>query len=104
MALQWGSQWQCYVRSGKGAASQGLDRAEQNGIAVLLDLPLPDSEGVATFDKLFAASPDVSILILPETVEPYLVCYRIYSCDEVSWARRIRRAERIAQEKKKESR
>jgi diguanylate cyclase (GGDEF)-like protein/PAS domain S-box-containing protein len=30
----------------------------------LLDLSLPDSEGVETFDKLFAASPDVPILIL----------------------------------------
>ena len=30
----------------------------------MLDLSLPDSEGVATFDELFAASPDVPILIL----------------------------------------
>jgi diguanylate cyclase (GGDEF)-like protein/PAS domain S-box-containing protein len=45
--------------------SQGLDRLSKKGIAaVLLDLSLPDSEGVATFDKLFAASPDVPILIL----------------------------------------
>ena len=45
--------------------SQGLVRLSKKGIAaVLLDLSLPDSEGVATFDKLFAASPDVPILIL----------------------------------------
>ncbi len=45
--------------------SQGLDRLSKKGIAaVLLDLSLPDSEGIATFDKLFAASPDVPILIL----------------------------------------
>lgn len=45
--------------------SQGLDRLSRKGIAaVLLDLSLPDSEGVATFDELFAASPDVPILIL----------------------------------------
>jgi diguanylate cyclase (GGDEF)-like protein/PAS domain S-box-containing protein len=45
--------------------SQGLERLSKKGIAaVLLDLSLPDSEGVATFDKLFAASPDVPILIL----------------------------------------
>src|SRR3984957_11689670 len=45
--------------------SQGLERLSKKGIAaVLLDLSLPDSEGVATFDKLFATSPDVPILIL----------------------------------------
>jgi diguanylate cyclase (GGDEF)-like protein/PAS domain S-box-containing protein len=45
--------------------SQGLERLSKKGIAaILLDLSLPDSEGVATFDKLFAASPDVPILIL----------------------------------------
>ncbi len=45
--------------------SQGLERLGKKGIAaVLLDLSLPDSEGVETFDKSFAASPDVPILIL----------------------------------------
>jgi len=45
--------------------SQGLERLSKKGIAaILLDLSLPDSEGVATFDKLFVASPDVPILIL----------------------------------------
>jgi diguanylate cyclase (GGDEF)-like protein/PAS domain S-box-containing protein len=45
--------------------SRGLERLSKKGIAaVLLDLSLPDSEGVATFDKLFATSPDVPILIL----------------------------------------
>jgi diguanylate cyclase (GGDEF)-like protein/PAS domain S-box-containing protein len=45
--------------------SQGLERLSKKGIAaILLDLSLPDSEGIATFDKLFAASPDVPILIL----------------------------------------
>jgi diguanylate cyclase (GGDEF)-like protein/PAS domain S-box-containing protein len=45
--------------------SQGLKVLSKMGIAaVLLDLSLPDSEGVETFDKLFAASPDVPILIL----------------------------------------
>ncbi|MGD0545261.1 MAG: EAL domain-containing protein [Candidatus Acidiferrales bacterium] len=45
--------------------SQGLKALSKMGIAaVLLDLSLPDSEGVETFDKLFAASPDVPILIL----------------------------------------
>jgi diguanylate cyclase (GGDEF)-like protein/PAS domain S-box-containing protein len=45
--------------------SHGIERLSKKGIsAVLLDLSLPDSEGVATFDKLFAASPDIPILIL----------------------------------------
>jgi diguanylate cyclase (GGDEF)-like protein/PAS domain S-box-containing protein len=45
--------------------SQGLERLSKKGVAaVLLDLLLPDSEGIATFDKLLAASPDVPILIL----------------------------------------
>jgi diguanylate cyclase (GGDEF)-like protein/PAS domain S-box-containing protein len=45
--------------------SQGLARLSERGIdAVLLELSLPDSHGIATFDKLFAAAPDVPILIL----------------------------------------
>jgi diguanylate cyclase (GGDEF)-like protein/PAS domain S-box-containing protein len=45
--------------------SQGLERLSKKGIAaILLNLSLPDSEGIATFDKLFATSPDVPILIL----------------------------------------
>src|SRR2546430_8163246 len=31
---------------------------------VLLDLCLPDSEGIATFEKLFAAAPHIPILVL----------------------------------------
>ncbi len=45
--------------------SQGLARLTKRGIdAVLLELSLPDSHGIETFDKLFAAAPDVPILIL----------------------------------------
>jgi diguanylate cyclase (GGDEF)-like protein/PAS domain S-box-containing protein len=43
----------------------GLERLAKNGIsAVLLDLSLPDSEGMEAFDTLFTADPDVPILIL----------------------------------------
>jgi diguanylate cyclase (GGDEF)-like protein/PAS domain S-box-containing protein len=45
--------------------SEGLKRLNKKGIAaVLLELSLPDSEGIETFVKLFAAAPDVPILIL----------------------------------------
>jgi diguanylate cyclase (GGDEF)-like protein/PAS domain S-box-containing protein len=45
--------------------SEGLARLSKRGVdAVLLELSLPDSHGIETFDKLFAAAPDVPILIL----------------------------------------
>jgi len=45
--------------------SEGIQRLGKKGIAaVLLELFLPDSQGLETFDKLFAAAPDVPILIL----------------------------------------
>jgi diguanylate cyclase (GGDEF)-like protein/PAS domain S-box-containing protein len=45
--------------------SEGLDCLSKKGIAaVVLALTLPDSHGIETFDKLFAAAPDVPILIL----------------------------------------
>jgi diguanylate cyclase (GGDEF)-like protein/PAS domain S-box-containing protein len=45
--------------------SDGVTRLKQGGIdAVLLELSLPDSHGIETFDKLFTATPDVPILIL----------------------------------------
>jgi diguanylate cyclase (GGDEF)-like protein/PAS domain S-box-containing protein len=45
--------------------SEGLTRLNKGGIdAVLLELSLPDSHRIETFDKLFTAAPDVPILIL----------------------------------------
>jgi PAS domain S-box-containing protein len=45
--------------------SEGLECLSKKGIAaVLLELSLPDSEGMQTFDKFFFAAPDVPILIL----------------------------------------
>jgi len=45
--------------------SDGLECLSKKGIAaVLLELSLPDSEGMEAFDKLFTAAPDVPILIL----------------------------------------
>jgi diguanylate cyclase (GGDEF)-like protein/PAS domain S-box-containing protein len=45
--------------------SDAVTRLNKGGIdAVLLELSLPDSHGIETFDKLFIAAPDVPILIL----------------------------------------
>src|ERR1700732_4972224 len=45
--------------------SEGLARLDKKGIdVVLLELSLPDSYGIETFDKLFTAAPEVPILIL----------------------------------------
>jgi len=45
--------------------SEGLACLSKGGIdAVLLELSLPDSHGIETFDKLFSAAPDVPILVL----------------------------------------
>jgi diguanylate cyclase (GGDEF)-like protein/PAS domain S-box-containing protein len=45
--------------------SEGLARLSKGGIdAVLLELSLPDSQGIETFDKLYSAAPAVPILIL----------------------------------------
>jgi len=52
-----------------GQLSEGLDRLSKKGIAaILLELTLPDSQGIETFDKLFAAYPNVPILILSGNV------------------------------------
>ena len=45
--------------------SRGIERLRNGGVgAVVLDLTLPDSHGIETFDKLFEAAPSVPILIL----------------------------------------
>src|SRR5580693_7713823 len=45
--------------------SEGLARLSKGGIdAVLLELSLPDSHGIETFDKLFNSVPEIPILVL----------------------------------------
>ena len=45
--------------------SEGLERLKTKGIAAaLIELDLPDSQGIATFHSLFTAAPDLPILIL----------------------------------------
>ena len=47
--------------------SRGIERLCDGGVgAAVLDLNLPDSKGVETFDKLFQAAPGVPILILSD--------------------------------------
>jgi hypothetical protein len=47
--------------------SKGLARLSKKGIdAVLLELSLPDSHGIETFDKLFIAAPVRSIILTGE--------------------------------------
>jgi diguanylate cyclase (GGDEF)-like protein/PAS domain S-box-containing protein len=47
--------------------SSGLDRLGAGGVGVVvLDLTLPDSHGLVTFDRLFHAAPQVPILILTD--------------------------------------
>jgi diguanylate cyclase (GGDEF)-like protein/PAS domain S-box-containing protein len=53
--------------------AEALERLSKRGIAaVLLALSLPDSQGIETFDTLFAAAPDVPILILGGNVDEAL--------------------------------
>ena len=50
-----------------------LARIDSGDIDVILvDLSLPDSKGIATFDQLFAAAPQIPILILSGTEEEEL--------------------------------
>src|SRR5450755_3853466 len=47
--------------------SRGIERLRDGGVgAAVLDLNLPGSQNVETFDKLFRAAPSVPILILSE--------------------------------------
>jgi len=53
--------------------SEGLERVGKRGIAaILLDLALPDSHGMETFDKLFSAAADIPILILADGINESL--------------------------------
>lgn len=50
-----------------GELSQALARLTRGGFdAILLSLDLPDSEGMVTFDRTYAFSPDVPIVVLTD--------------------------------------
>ncbi len=56
-----------------GQLSEGLGLVGKGGIGlVVLDLDLPDSHGLRTFDKLFAAAPDIPIVVYTRLSETSL--------------------------------
>ncbi len=53
--------------------SDGLKRLQTGGIdAIMVDLSLPDSQGIETFDKVFTAAPHTPIMTLCTTVDEML--------------------------------
>ena len=53
-----------------GELSGALARLSQGGIdVVLLDLELPDSEGIVTFERTYAFAPDVPVIVLAERAD-----------------------------------
>ena len=49
--------------------SGGVERISKGGVlAVILDLEMPDHHGIAGFEQLFSAAPDIPILLLSGTV------------------------------------
>lgn len=52
---------------GCGYLADALERLSEGGIdLVLLDLFLPDSDGVATFERMYAFAPDVPVVVLTD--------------------------------------
>lgn len=50
-----------------GYLADALERLSEGGIdVVLLDLSLPDSSGVVTFERLYAFTPDVPVIVLTD--------------------------------------
>ncbi|HEX9887691.1 MAG TPA: GGDEF domain-containing response regulator [Longimicrobiales bacterium] len=48
-----------------GELSDALQRLSEGGVdAVLLDLTLPDSQGMVTFERMYAFAPDIPIVVL----------------------------------------
>ncbi len=53
-----------------GELSQALARLSHGGFdAILLCLDLPDSQGMVTFDRLYAFTPDVPIIVLADELD-----------------------------------
>ena len=51
--------------------SEGLERLSREGVAaILLDLNLPDSHGLASFEQVWRVAPHVPILIITSTGGP----------------------------------
>lgn len=53
-----------------GELSEALARLTEGGVdAILLDLELPDSHGIVTFERTYAFAPDVPIVVLTEEAD-----------------------------------
>ena len=51
-----------------GELAEALERLSRGGIdVVLLDLKLPDSEGIVTFERMYAFAPDVPIVVVADS-------------------------------------
>ncbi|MEJ2541388.1 MAG: response regulator, partial [Gemmatimonadota bacterium] len=47
--------------------SAGLERVAHGGVdAILLDVALPDSDGLVSFERMYAFAPDVPIVVLTQ--------------------------------------
>jgi DNA-binding response OmpR family regulator len=58
----------------------GLARlAEQRFDAVLLDLGLPDSQGLATFSSLYARAPEIPVVVLSGTQDEDLAAEAVHA-------------------------
>ncbi|MBA3996032.1 MAG: two-component system response regulator [Candidatus Accumulibacter sp.] len=69
--------------------SDGLARLRTGGIdAILADPALPDSQGIATFDRLFAAAPQTPILTLSATDDDALAAEAVQRGAQGSLSRR----------------
>ena len=60
--------------------SAGLEKLSHGGIdVILLDLELPDSEGLVTFERMYAFAPDVPIVVLTEIDDDELALASVQS-------------------------
>ncbi|MHB1675981.1 MAG: putative bifunctional diguanylate cyclase/phosphodiesterase [Sulfuriferula sp.] len=64
-----------FIMEGSTCLADALERLQKGDIAVILaDLELADSQGIATFDKLYAAAPQIPIMTLSaEEEEPLAI-------------------------------
>ena len=68
--------------------SNGIERLRNGGVgALVLDLTLPDSQGVETFDKVFQAAPRAPILILGDADSEEMARQVVQRGSKTTWLR-----------------